>query len=256
MHAALTAALQRYLQITDADLITGLRASLLGAALAGQAWPGCDEADLLCAAFDDGSGWLRGDRALRTPQWQQALESHLQHRGRLVDRLRNSIGIAQGTGAVQMMDAARVLPLLREAAAEWTWEPPTQVPDWVKPAVIGFARWESLVDDQLAGLSEHLAERTATAACRSQRQRDSRGGPAGLQESDKVGLAPSRDDAARIQRLLAQASQANWRVISELDDDLRKARPAAEHRDAVWPARVTAAARDRGESFEIDPQTS
>ena len=31
-------------------------------------------------------------------------------------RLRNSVGIAQGTGAVQMLDAARLLPLLREAA--------------------------------------------------------------------------------------------------------------------------------------------
>jgi hypothetical protein len=243
--AALTAALQRYLEISDTELTRGLRASLLGAALAGRVWPGSDETELLSAAFEDGSGWTRGDHALRTRQWRDALESHLRHRGAVVDRLRASLGIAQGTGAVRMIDAARAVPLLRAAAARWTWDPEEYVPGWVKPAVTGFSRWEALVDEQLAVLNRSLSvvrqllpvgvsgSDTHEAVRRS------------LQESGKVGLAPSREDALRIQVLLERAGNASWRVISELDDDLGKARSS----HGSQGARVFAAARDRGDSL-------
>ncbi len=246
---ALTAALQRHLEISETDLARGLQASLLGAALAGRAWPGSDETDLLSAAFEDGSDWTRGDHDLRTRQWQEALESHLRRRGAIVDRLRTSLGISQGTGVVRMIDAARALPLLRAAAARWTWNPETQVPQWVKPAVTGFSRWEALVDDQFARLSTsltHIRQLLPAGVSGSDTAEDVR---RALQESAKVGIAPSQDDALRIQALLARVESANWRVISELDDDLNKARPAHGVQEPYWDARVTAVARDRGQSL-------
>ena len=245
----LTAALQRYLGITDADLTVALRASLLGAALAGQAWPACTEADLLCAAFDDGSTWLRGDRSLLTPQWQQALDSHLRSRAEMVLRLRNSIGVAQGDGAVRMLDTARVLPLLREAAAGWNWDAQAQVPDWVKPAVTGFARWDAMVEDQFARLSARMAYLRQLLPARVSGSDTAEAVRRAFQESANVGLAPSQDDAQRLNGILDRVERANWRVIPEIDADLAKADSAAAARGDSWAARVTAAARDRGESF-------
>ena len=246
--APLTAALQRYLGITDADLTVALRASLLGAALAGQAWPACTQADLLCAAFDDGSTWLRGDRSLLTPQWQQALDSHLRSRADMVLRLRNSIGVAQGDGAVRMLDTARVLPLLREAATGWNWDAQAQVPDWVKPAVTGFARWDVLVEDQFARLSARMASLRQLLPAKVSGSDTADAVRRAFQESANVGLAPSQDDAQQLNGLLDRVERANWRVITEIDADLAKANRSGGPTDS-WAARVTAAARDRGESF-------
>ena len=245
----LSAALQNYLAVSDSDLVCGLRASLLGAALAGRAWPGLDEPALLSTAFDDGRGWDRGDRTLRIRPWAETLEFHLRRRGALVDNLRDSMGVAQGRGAVQMLDAARALPLLRIAADEWTWAPDAEVPEWVKPAVNGFARWEILVSDQFAQLSTilaHIRRLLPAGTSGSDTVQDVR---RSLKESEKVGLAPSRDDNLRIEALLTKADQANWRVLPELENDLRKARSADSPHKAHWNATVIAVARDRGESL-------
>jgi hypothetical protein len=246
---ALSAALQSYLEVSEANLICGLRASLLGAALAGRAWPGLDEAALLSAAFEAGDGWVRGDHAMRTRQWAETLESHLRHRSTLTDRLRTSMGVSQGGGAVRLIDAARALPLLRIAAAEWTWNPDVHVPEWVKPAVTGFSRWEILVADQFAWSTTaltHIRQLLPIGVGGSETVQDVR---RSLKESEKVGLPPSRDDTLRIEALLAKAYDANWRVIPELENDLNKARSPSSSQKANWNVTVTAVARDRGVSL-------
>jgi len=243
---ALTAALQRHMGITDAELTVALRASLLGAALAGQAWPGCAETELLSAAFDDGGTWFRGDHALLTPQWQQTLDSHQRHRAGVVERLRNSVGIAQGTGAVRMIDAARVLPLLREAATGWTWRTDAPVPEWVKPAVSGFSRWNALVKEQFGLLSTSVARIRQLLPAGVSGSDTAEEVRRAVEESATVGVTPSRDDALRLQALLTRVEKANWRVVSEADDDLGKADAVGS---SAWEARVKAVARDRGESL-------
>lgn len=245
---AMTDALQRYMGTTDAELTVALRASLLGAALAGRAWPGSAETELMYAVFDDGSTWLRGDRAQLTPQWQQALDIHQRNRARLVERLRNSVGIAQGTGAVRMIDAARVLPLLRDAATGWTWRTDAPVPEWVKPAISGFSRWQTLVEDQFSLLSmshSRIRQLLPAGVSGSDTAEDVR---RAVEQSATVGVTPSQDAAMRLQALLAQVDNSNWRVIPEIDDDLTKAR-AAETSESRWDATVAAVARDRGESL-------
>jgi hypothetical protein len=214
----------------------------------GQAWPACTEADLLCAAFDDGNTWQRGDRSLLSPPWQQALDSHLRSRVDMVQRLRNSVGVAQGPGAVRMLDAARVLPLLREAASGWTWSAQTQVPDWVKPVVTGFARWEAVVEDQFSRLSTKLSNIRQLLPAQVSGSETAEAVGRALQESAKVGLAPSQDDALGLQALLDRMQHVNWRVITEIGDDLTRARSASGAADS-WTTKVTAVARDRGESF-------
>ena len=55
---------QRVQSTADQDLLTGLRASLIGAALAGRAWPGMDEAALL----DGGRSTTAGRGPAPTPR--------------------------------------------------------------------------------------------------------------------------------------------------------------------------------------------
>ncbi len=131
--------------------------SLIGAALAGLAWPGMDEAELLAIAFADGRSWARQDAADRESAWSRALEGHLQYRTPLVERLRDALGVAQGEGKARMIDAARALPLLRRAVAQWDWQVTgSDIPEWVKKAVRNFADWTDMVEAQNASLRRKL----------------------------------------------------------------------------------------------------
>jgi hypothetical protein len=244
---SLTAALQGYLNITDVNLTVGLRASLLGAALAGRAWPAQTEADLLCAALDYGQGWRRGDAALLTPRWQQALESHMRARVALVDRLRDSVGVAQGRGAVSMIDAVRIRPLLRQAS-DWVWNAESSPPDWVKPAVLGFAQWAALVEGQFSALATkqaHIRQLFPSGESGSETADDVR---RALEGSVSAGIGAAREDSRRLRDSLSRLEQVDWRVIAEIDHDLGKTRADGSPHDGRWAATVTAAARDRGES--------
>lgn len=247
--ADLAARLQQNFEISDADLTTGLRAALIGAALAGEAWPGMDDVDLLSAALHDGRGWGRKDHAIRTAQWRQLLEHHLSQRKTLVDGLRAGLGLSQGIGAVQMIDAARALPLLRQAASDWTWRSQEQVPEWVKRAVMGFATWEARVDEQNTALAATLG-RIRRHLPRETSGRDSvEAVQVALKEADKVGLSPTgAQQRHRLDALTAEAAKADWQAVSALERDLNKISSAdADH---ATVARIHAAVRDRGASLD------
>ncbi|MEU9577214.1 protein DpdH [Streptomyces chilikensis] len=119
---------------TDEDLVVGLRASLLGAAMAGQVVPGMPIEALYSAAFDAGQAWARPDISSRTEAWMKRLEAHLQHRSSLVETLLSSLGLGQGaTGAVSVIDAARAIPLVKRAAEKWDLTS-VDLPEWTKEA--------------------------------------------------------------------------------------------------------------------------
>lgn len=251
---ALASRVQRHLEIIDEQLVLGLRASLLGAMLAGQAYPGMETAALLTAVLDEGQGWERMDVALRTRQWNDVLKRHLEVRPVLVDRLKEAVGVAQGvTGAVRMIDAARVMPLLRQAASQWEWViDRTQVPSWVQKAVTGFSSLPTLVDDQLAQLEGKWGE----IRSRHPRGTNSAHTLSAIEDAltaAKVskGLMPlGVDQTLRFEEVLERGRQAEWSKVSELEDDLARASDRSRTDRVRQAARFAAAAQDRGTSIQ------
>ncbi|MGW4126963.1 protein DpdH [Amycolatopsis japonica] len=234
-------------EITDANLVVGLRASLIGAALAGRAWPGMPEAGMVDAVLHDGTGWTREDSRSRVPLWNSTLADHLSKREELVARVKNAFGISQGErGKVRLIDAARLLPLLQQAAQEWHWQVGDHsVPAWVSGAAKGFALLPRMVDEQLDSLRDLLA---------SLRRRVARGTlskvvPAVLDamgEAKERGLRLTSVQSENLGALATDIQDADWQVITELEDDFtRLADMTSEGQDHA-KAEMFIAIRGRG----------
>lgn len=228
----------------DDDLVLGLTASLIGAALAGQAWPGMSDAELVAAAFDDGTHWQLADASIRTERWVAAWRTHGAHRGGLVRELRQLLGVRRGTGAVRIVDAARVLPLLRRAANDWVWPSGVVAPEWCRKAVDGFRMFDNLVTQQLAELKRCMAELNGWLPAEVSGQET-------VVEVDKAfraamdsGLAPPDSSPTELFQQIEGMKALDWQVVDQLRRDLGRVETSD---DAVWRMTcIAAAARDRG----------
>lgn len=241
---------QRHLEVTDEQLALGVKASLIGATLAGKALPGMKETELLAVVFDDGRDWVLEDAGSRALQWKTTLQKHLVARPALIARLRVGLGVSRGSrGAVKMIDAARVLPMLREAVGDWRWSTPSAgLPSWVKKAVEGFAGWDNMLDAQLTAQSELLMGVRQFLP----------GGTSLAETIDAVGIAvreareAGADDQApekyqRLQDLIEAARQQDRRAVDRLEGDLA----ATGESGKGDRTRILAAARDRGEDIVV-----
>ncbi|MEY9211936.1 ATP-binding protein [Thermobifida halotolerans] len=245
----LMTAIQRHLGTSDDDLVLGLRASLLGAALAGQATPDMTEPELLSAAFDYGQDWERGDTAIRSAGWTRTLGRHLEHRKLLVDTLRSSLGVAQGTGSVRMIDAARALPLLRRATEKWEWElEGRRLPEWMSKAVGNFSSWNQWMEEHAELLRGRLQEIRRRLPRGVNGRETVKAVETALNEARKVGLlsALSPGDLARLQELLPRLAKANWQVVSHLETDLERAANEKHSPNQRRLSLISAVTRDRG----------
>ncbi|MFE9866707.1 protein DpdH [Streptomyces sp. NPDC005506] len=207
-------------QISNDDLVAGLRVSLLGAALAGHAHPGMPLAQLHAAAFDPGQSWQRSDVSSRTEMWQKSLISHLAKRGQLVDKLRGALGVGQGTGVAQVIDAARTLPLLRRAAERWELDD-TEAPKWAQDAAQSLAGWRVLVPAQHAQLVSLLQE-IRQCFPRGERSTDLL---SQLDASLRVAAELGLEGGSRvpvIRQLIAKIEDADWANLTVLERDLGK----------------------------------
>jgi hypothetical protein len=244
-------AVRRGLAVTDGDLVLAIRASLIGALLAGRAWPGMDEAALLAVVLDEGQAWAHADTATRTPQWIAARERHRMARSELVTGIRSGFGISRGVrGGVRMIDAARALPLLRAAAQSWEWQTPDrESPSWARKAMARLSELRSLVDGQIALLAGYL-EQIRTYVPHGTRSRDTVDAvAAALAAGESAGLAP--EDMKQFAAIVTDAGARNWQAIEQLDSDLGVVSLPDASADRRDTARIIAAGRDRGEDLAI-----
>jgi hypothetical protein len=242
---------QRVQSTADLDLVTGLRASLIGAALAGRAWPGMDEAALLDAVLDDGRTWARADAAMRTAEWLSALERHRAARPDLVRGLRSGFGVSRGvTGGVRMIDAARAMPLLRSAAESWEWHTPdTEPAQWVRKAVARFAEWDNLIEGQIALLTHQLG-RVRSFLPKGTRPSDTLDAVGeALTAAMATGHGP--EDRERFEAMIKDGAAQDWRTVDRLESDLDKASSPGQSQDPRRARRITAAVRDRGADLAV-----
>lgn len=244
----LQAAVQRIQAASDQDMTTALRAALIGAALAGQAWPGMSDGQLLEAVLDDGQTWAYADASMRTPEWLSTLERHRTARPDLVRAIRAGFGISRGDrGVVRMIDAARAIPLLRLAAEEWQWRTPSREPAaHVKRAVARFGDWDNLIDGQLALLSRELG-RLRTLVPKGTRAGETVDAVGeALKAAVEAGHGPA--DLEQFSALIKDAAARDWRTVDRLESDLDK---AAQGEGQQQSARIIAAARDRGPDLAV-----
>ena len=248
---ALQAEVLRVRHATDENLVAWFTASLLGAALCGRAWPEMADEELVAAVFDDGSGLGTQGRGLPARVVAEVLSGSIARPVRkLVHELRKLVGIQRGTGgAPRMIDAARVLLLVRQAAKAWRWQaPPGQMPKKLKAAVAGsgLAQIPGLAHVHVAGLRE-INVTLATLLP------DGTTGSETLDAVEKafeqalgVGLGPTTiTDPAEFRKRLNALREADWRSVSRLRKDLEAVDAAADE-SARQLAELKAAAVDRG----------
>lgn len=244
---ALQAAVQRIQAAGDDEMVTALRAALIGAALAGRAWPGMSEAKLLEAVLDDGQAWTYADARTRTSEWLTALDRHRAARPDLVRAIRAGFGISRGErGGVRMIDAARAVPLLRRAAQEWRWRTPDREPPaHVRRAVARFGEWDGWIDGQIALLSGEL-HRLRILLPKGARASETVGAvEEALKAAVEAGHGP--EDLEQFSSLIKDAAGRDWRTVERLESDLDKVAQEGEEQKA----RIIAAARDRGADLAV-----
>ncbi|MEV0769607.1 protein DpdH [Nocardia salmonicida] len=232
----------------ESELHHGFRVSLLGAALAGRAWPGMSDVELMAAAFNDGAKWELGDAPLRVPQWIDAWNKHRANRPKLIDALRGGVCIRRGTtGEIRMVDTARVLPLLRQAAQEWDWQAASHgLPGWCNGA--GLTRLGELINQQwgvLEQLHSDLTRWLPSGVSSADTVRDVR---QALDVAQSVALVPA--DLPGFRNRLQRVEQHDWRCVDDFVRDIGNAMQADT--DKAQVARVKAVSVDRGPAlFEI-----
>ncbi|MCG5467077.1 ATP-binding protein [Micromonospora sp. MED01] len=237
-------AVQRHRGFSNRELILGFRASLLGAALAGHAWPGMKDTELLNAALADGSGWERADGLSRTPQWNRLWEAHRSGRGELVARLRDSVGFTRGVrGNVRIVDGTRALPLVGEASQEWAWERPDKLPSWATKAVSGLNQFAVVADAQFADLKHTLEKVRALLPAGASGAETVLAVDQALRAAVDEGLGPV--DLPTFRSLLADVRQRDWKSIDRLERDIARV-AAAEDDDSRFRAVLATCAADRG----------
>lgn len=245
--SALERAVMRVRNADDEWLTTWFSASLLGASLCGHAWPGMSDEELIDVVFDPGTGWTLEDVAIRSEPWLKLYEAHRAGRENMVLRLQRLVGITRGkTGAPRIIDAARVLPLLRKATQAWEWRPDGPLPSPLKEATAGLAQLDRLAEEQVGRLRELNGELSRLLPEGISGAQTLDAVAEAFEQALGVGLGPlSEPDPTRFRDRLKALRAADWKSVSRLRSDLAAIEKAEDDR-ARRLAVLKAVAVDRG----------
>ncbi|WP_432571574.1 protein DpdH [Kineococcus sp. SYSU DK005] len=164
---AMVKAVQHDLGVDDpATLRAAVEISLIGARLLNLTGSRSrDSAALLACLFDFGAGKddpqrpIFDDEQTRAASYTKLARQHAAVRGPVVAQLRSIVGAAQGTGGEQVVDAARLLPLVQHVRRQWRTSTYPQLPEWIeRPHRSLNTSLEKAVEDQWR-TAQRLADR-------------------------------------------------------------------------------------------------
>jgi hypothetical protein len=211
------------LGVSDDDLVH-VAASLIRGAVACGVFPERPtDSDYVAACLWQDSA-RRSDRS-RLPEWDAAYEAYVSVRGKVVERLLEAVGAAQGTGSVHAIDFFRLVEITKRARRDSLGESDPVVPDWGKEAAdklkalsrLGtrqIAHWQELIN-RVRSFVPAGASLTDTIEAVGAARRD--GQPQGLVLVSNLQDLESRDAAARlldakgiteVEKLLGEANGA------------------------------------------------
>lgn len=135
----------------------GAAVSLIrGAAICGALPSNPRLADYARAILWQGTTGSRRDESTRVPQWLQGESSYLAERRVAVLRLTDSIGIAQGNGAVHALDDVRLRKIVREAVKILDTGAILDMPNWCAPSDRKLQSLIALIPVQLDAWRRHV----------------------------------------------------------------------------------------------------
>lgn len=248
-HAPVVEALVlQQMERTDAHLVEALRVSIVGAVLLGYIAPRAKPAELLDAALTEHLP-TRADMPLRAHNWHEFETRHREARPALVEEIRNSLGAAQGAGAVLTIDAARALPLVKAAAFDAPIDLTSGLPQWAKPAAKTLSAVKHLVDQQVSELTDVVQQ------CRSRLPRGTgfsetvRAVEQAIDAGEHHGYVRVTDVPGLKERNRRAAEAGSSRDLDRLEADLSTLTPASS-----FAERLAVAARDRGNGLSLMKQ--
>lgn len=251
----LRAAVRWEARIDDDHLESAVRVSLLGAAVAGRVTPATPLTDLVHALVDDGHDWYVGDESLRPLAWRNLLDAHRTHRPELTTRLRDAVGVTQGeAGKPQMIDIARVLPILERVRREWSWQAlPPDAPSWLTRAAQGLRDLPTIAHSYAHHLRTVFSEIRQFLPSGTKSTELLAAVREALDHAVAVGLTADLSDLPSERAFLDRADGLNWEVVKVLGKDLNLLPPERDNLPeqtsliaTTWPTLLQVTATDRG----------
>ncbi|GAB3316331.1 hypothetical protein GCM10027451_32990 [Geodermatophilus aquaeductus] len=232
------------LQSGDAELVSALRVSIVGASLAGVVVPGASDQALLNAALVDLTGFVRTDDATRSPLWKRALERHLSVRSALVRALREATGVSQGvSGEVHAVDARRLLPLVREASTKWRVSTDDEMPEWARPGYTPLLTVDDAVTEELRRLTELVAAIRLRLPIGTSLSQTFKAVSAAIDAGERHGFV-RHTDLRLLRARNGAAEDLSTRALEVLESDL-----SSLDTSSSFETRLRVAAADRGNSL-------
>jgi hypothetical protein len=234
------------------DLLAGIRASLLGAVLAGKITPTAVPSDMVSAVLNPGAGWSRGDDPTRVQKWQAVLDAHLDKRDQLTSTLAREFAVSQGRGRPRMVDVTRLLPIIEEAVRTWSWAyKGAELPPWVAEATSQFADLPTVLQAQHTSLRAQAVDIRALLPADDQPAKLIDQLREALTSAVEAGLASSIEDVGEEERDLDRALGLDWKVVSGLERDLGRYSDTDDTDDGDWAAILQLTGVDRGPDLAL-----
>lgn len=213
--------LDKHRYSSDEMLVSGMIASLMGAALFGMARPQLPVTELISTIFDDGMTWTLHSLPARVPAWETAAQHHKEIRPALISRLREAFGISKGpTGAVMYLDAARLLPLAERSIKTWTWDPPADMATWLVPASRSLSQFPTIMAVQAKALQEMIDTIRSFVPRGVMWKEIVSGIGEALGATINAGLSMPQEKSAELQRFISEQINVGWAEVIAIEDDL------------------------------------